>query len=219
MATHSAENSIPAEFDAGVFWITYKTRIITFAALLIVALLLVATFQMAQHRKATYSRELLNSSSTPSEYQMVIDRYPGTMAAGNAHLLLAAKQREEGKYEDAIATLESFVRNYPDHPLVGGAELSIGETQRAAKQREKALETFETTASKYRDSYGAPAAMLAEASIYIADGKSEDARRVLEDLISQFPESYMVHQAQAELRSLKIDSEVTGPADDRNATD
>jgi hypothetical protein len=126
MATHSAENSIPAEFDAGVFWITYKTRIITFAALLIVALLLVATFQMAQHRKATYSRELLNSSSTPSEYQMVIDRYPGTMAAGNAHLLLAAKQREEGKYEDAIATLESFVRNYPDHPLVGGAELSIG---------------------------------------------------------------------------------------------
>ena len=203
MSTKAAENSVPADFDLGAFWNQHKTKIIALALLVIVGLVLVATFKLVEHRKASSARDLLHSATTPTGYQSVIDKYPGTMAAANAHLLLAAEQRQEEKYEEAIETLESFMEKYPDHPLIGGARLSLGETQMAANQREKALQTFQATAAQFRDSYSAPAAMLEEASMYLTDGKPDEARRVLEDLISQFPESFMAQQAKIELRNLK----------------
>ena len=203
MSSHAAESAVPAEFDFGVFWNQHRTKIIALASLVVIGLILFAVFRVMEHRKATSARKLLLSATTPTGYQSVIEKYPGTMAAANAHLLLAAQQREEKKFGEAIGTLESFLSKYPDHPLAGGARLSLGETQRAANQREEALQTFQATTNQYPDSYGAPAAMLAEASMFLTEGKTEEARRVLEDLVSQFPESFMAQQAQIELRSLK----------------
>ena len=203
MSSQAAESSVPAEFDFGVFWNRHRTKIIALGSLVVIGLILFAVFQVMEHRKAASARNLLLSARTPTGYQSVIEKYPGTMAAANARLLLAAQQREEHKFEEAIGTLESFIKNHPEHPLIGGARLSLGETQRAANQREEALQTFQMTTTQYPDSYGAPAAMLAEASMFLSDGKTEEARHVLEDLVSQFPESFMAQQAQIELRGLK----------------
>ena len=199
----SVENVTPSEFDPGHFWEHHKGKILLYGGILLVALLISAIYQVNEHRKLAGSRAALASASTAEEYAAVIEKFGGTMSAGNAHLLLAASQREEKKYDEAIATLESFLKAYPDHPLAGGALLSIGEIQEVAGRTDEALATYKETVEKYPDTYGAPAAMMAEATFFKNSGKTDDARRVFEDLVSQFPDSYMSMQAEAELRFLK----------------
>jgi tol-pal system protein YbgF len=197
------ENIVPSEFDPGHFWDQHKGKVLLYGGLLLVALLISVIYQVTEHRKLAASRAMLASATSAAEYAEVIEKFGGTMAAANAHLLLAASQREEGKFDEAIATLEDFLKAHPDHPLAGGALLSIGETQEAAGRGDEALATYQETAAKYPDSYGAPASLLAEAALLRNDGKTDEARRIYEDLISQFPESYMAQQAQQELRFLK----------------
>ena len=197
------ENVVPSEFDPGHFWEQHKSKILLYGGLFLVALLISVIYQVAEHRKVTASRAALASASSESDYREVIEKFGDTMAAGNAHLLLAASQRDAKNYDEAIATLGSFLEAHPDHPLAGGALLSIGETQEAAGRADEALATYRDTVVKYPDSYGAPASMLAEATLLKNDGKTDEARRMYENLISQFPESYMAQQAQMELRFLK----------------
>lgn len=203
MQREPTESAVPTEFDPGLFWDTHKVKIIALVAAIIFGIVLTATFKVAESRKILASRAMLLSASTASEYQALIDQFPGTIAAGNAHLPLAASQREDGKFDEAIATLQSFIDNYPDHPLVGGAKLAIGATQEAAGRPDEAMATFKQAVTEYPGSYGASASMLAEATLLRNEGKSEEARRIYEDLASQFPESYMAQMAQAELRLLK----------------
>lgn len=199
----SAENVVPSEFDPGQFWDQYKGKILLYGGLILVALLISVIFQVTEYRKLTASRAALATATDAAGYQAVIDDFGGTMAAGNAHLLLAASQRGEKKFDDAIATLQSFLKSHPDHPLAGGALLSVGETQEAAGRSDEAIATYKEVVAKYSDSYGAPASLLAEAAILKNDGKKEEAQRIYEDVVSQFPESYMAQQAQQELRFLK----------------
>ncbi len=90
----------------------------------------------------------------------MISKYPNTVVAGDASLLLAEAQAKEGKIDESTATLQAFVKAQPEHPLAGAARYGIGENYRQQGKLPEALEAFRSVRTESAGSYAAPLAQL-----------------------------------------------------------
>ena len=184
-------------------WYMYKTKILTYAAIIAAVLIVMGTYQFHDYMVTIGSQDLYQKAGTAAEFQAVIKKYPGTVAAGNAALRLADKLREEKKYDEAIAVLRSFTEKYPAHPLAAGGWLSLASTYEAQGKLDEALEVNASTISKYPDAYTTPIAMMAQARIYLDKGKKDDARRLYQDVTARFSESVYAREAFRQLHFIK----------------
>lgn len=190
-------------FDPLVFWIQHKTKVVLLALLFVVGLATFAISEWVRTSTNNAAQALFAKASTAEEFRKVITDYPNTSAAGNAYLLLGAKLRAEGKYEESTKTLRTFIEKLPEHELVSGAWTSIAANQEAEGKVDEALATYQKVTTGYANSYSGPVAFLAQARILNAQGKTEEARRVYEQIITQFPDNVASQQASQELRRLK----------------
>lgn len=197
------ENVVPSEFDPVEFWDLHKNKIILYGLLLVAGLAAFVIYQISTHRGLVESEAMFQEASSIEDYQLLMKEYPRSVAAADAHLIVAQKLREEGKYEQALDLLRQLVGQFPEHPLVAGAWLSIGQTEQASGDLDSAIATYQQVVAKYPSSYAAPFAQFNYAGILRAQGKTGEARLAYETVISQFPESYLVRQAQQELRFLE----------------
>jgi TolA-binding protein len=195
----------PAEtgFDPLVFWIQHRSKILLLAGVFAVALIAFALSEYVRKRTNTSAQELFATASTPDGFRKVIAEYAGTIAAGNAHLMLAAKLREEGKLDESTATLRSFADKYPTHPLLSGAWTSIAANLEAQGKADEALSTYQKVTTSYPNTFSAPAALMAQARLLEAKGKTEEARRIYEQVMTQYQENVVAQQAAQEVRRLK----------------
>ena len=195
----------PAEagFDPLVFWIQHKKKITLLILLLIVGLGTFALSEFVRLKNNTAAQELFSKADSADGFRKVIAEYPGTVAAGNAHLMLAEKLRAEGKYDESTATLRKFLEKYPEHQLISGAWTSIAANLEAQGKVDEALSTYQKVSTAYANSFSAPAALLAQGRITAAKGKAEDARRIYEQVITQFQDNIASQIAAEELRKLK----------------
>jgi TolA-binding protein len=190
-------------FDPLVFWIQHKNKIVLLAGLFAFAL---AAFVISEywgtHRNAS-AQELYAAASSGDGFRKVIAEYPGTVAAGNAHLMLAEKLREEGKLDESTATLRTFVEKYPEHPLLSGAWTSIAANLEAQGKTDEALSTYQKVSTGYANTFSAPVALLAQARLLAARGKNDEARRLYEQVMTQYQDNMAAQQAAQEIRRLK----------------
>jgi len=197
----SVETPTDTGFDPYVFWMQHKGKIVLYSTLLIVALVIFGVSQLVTQRKNAASTLALATAASVEDFQKVVADYAGTAAAADAQLKLAAKLRDEKKYDDAIATLQKFITDNPSSPLASGAWLSLGATQEAAGKLDDALQTYQQCSVKYPHAYGGPISMLRQASILQDKGKKDETRRVYETVISQYPNTYF---SQAATQSLSL---------------
>ncbi len=196
------ENVVSTEFDPFDYWDRHKTKIILFGALILFALAISIFYRVTTERRKSESRQLFGQAENAEGYQKVIAQFPDSVAAANARLLLAAEQRQAGKFDEALATLNEFIKTSPEHPLIAGAWISLAETQAAAGQNDKALATYQTVTTQYPKSYAAPLAQSGAAALLKREGKTAEARQAYETLMSQYPESFYTRQAEQELQFL-----------------
>jgi TolA-binding protein len=189
-------------FDPVLFWQLHKTKIIIYAVLILAGLAVFAAYQLTTEKTKADARRAFADAKSGEKYREVAKKYPGTVAAGNAQLLLAEQLRKDRKYDDAIATLRDFIKASPQHPLASSAWLSLGETLEAAGNTDEALDTYQQTASKFPESYAAPIAAMARADLLKGKGKPEEAKQSYENIVSQFPESMFANEAKERLRLL-----------------
>lgn len=190
-------------FDPALFWQLHKTKVISYALLFIAAAAGVLFYQVSAGRKTAEAQQLLATATKSEDYRLIISKFPGSVPAGNATLLLAAQLRQEGKFEDALALLRKFSELYPQHPLASAAALSVAETLQAQGKTNEALEAYQSVTSRFANSFSAPLAMISRASLLVSSGKTEDARRAYENLVAQYPDSYLAPEAREQLRQLK----------------
>lgn len=190
-------------FDPLVFWIQHKSKVVLLAAVFVVGLTGFAVSEYLRTSTNSAAERLLASASTVEGYQKVIADYPKTVSAGNAHLLLGAKLRAEGKYDESTATLRNFIEKFPDHPLVSGGWTSIAANQEAQGQADEALATYQKVTTAYANSFSAPLALLAQARLLNAKSKTDEARRLYEQVMTQFQDNIAAQQAAQEVRQLK----------------
>ena len=195
----------PAEtgFDPLVFWIQYRSQILLLSGLFAIALTAFALSEYVRQRTNTSAQQLFGAANTADAYRKVIAEYSGTVPAGNAHLMLAEKLRQEGKLEESTATLRAFAEKYPKHQLVSGAWTSIAANLEAQGKVDEALSTYQKVSTAYANTFSAPAALMAQARLLEAKGKTEEARRIYEQVMTQFQENAAAQQAAQELRRLK----------------
>ena len=201
--------------DSDLFWQDHWKK---FAGGLIAVVLLILavgawTFWQSQQRSA--AETLYSVSAGPEGWRAVVEKFPGTVAAGNAQLRLAEAFRTEGKADEAASTLETFVAAQPEHPLAPVGWLSLGEIRRMQKNEAAALEAYRTASGRYAASYAAPMALLAEARLLIAGGSRGEAKAVLESIGTAYPQTPAAMVAAGELSLLGVPPSAPGSNEQR----
>lgn len=197
------EEYIEAGFDPIIFWDQYRQVILLVGGVALLALAGFGIYEYQQSQRIQAAGSALSQATAEQDYWQIIDKYAGTVAAGDASLILAGKLRDDAKYDEAIQVLQTFLDKYPTHPLAHAGDLSIAETLEAQGKTDDALARFQEVAAKYPDSYSAPLAVISQANILKSQGKTEDARRLYENFVAQFPESVFTQQAMAEMHLLR----------------
>jgi len=190
-------------FDPLVFWMQHKGKILVYAGILAIVLVSLVAYQIISHDRLVDSQRLYAQASTEDDYRQIIQKYPHTVVAGNASLMLAEKLRDEKKYDEAIATALALIDQYPDYPLLDAAWLNQAATLEAAGRTDEALNKYQQVASKFATSYSAPQALLAEAALLKSKGRLDEAKHIYENVKSQFPESPFAADAMQQLQQIR----------------
>jgi tetratricopeptide (TPR) repeat protein len=197
------EEIIEGGFDHLLFWDQYRRIILLAAGVILLGLAGFGIYEYNQTKLIAAAGAALSQAASEDDFRQVIDKYSGTVAAGDASLFLAARLRADKQYDDAIQVLQTFLDKYPTHPLAHAGDLSIAETLEAQGKLDDAIAKYQEVAAKYPDTYSAPIAVLAQANILKYQGKIEDARRVYENFVAQFPDSIFAQRAMIEMRMLR----------------
>jgi predicted negative regulator of RcsB-dependent stress response len=197
--------------ETQVFWERHKKEI--FAAL-VIALLAVAAwggYRLYSDRRDATAATLLTAAKTAADFQKVIAQYPGTAAGGSACLFLAEEQRKEKKFNEANATLQSFVDKNPKHQLKGTARMAMAANLESLGKRDEALTVYQRLAADDPQGFIAPIAMISEVHILREKNQIEEARRVCEAILTKYRDSLVANEATRQLRLLKGGSEPAMP--------
>jgi predicted negative regulator of RcsB-dependent stress response len=193
-----------ATLEREVFWERYKKEVM---AVLIIALLAVAAFggyKLYSERRENSAAAALAGAKTQPEFQKVISEYSNTAAAASAYLLLSDAQRNEKKFAEANATLETFLQKFPNHELTGTARLAIAGNLEAQGKNDEALTAYQRLVAADPQGFAAPVALYSQIHLFKQKKQIEEARRVCEIIMTQYRESRLVPDAQYQLRLLKV---------------
>jgi TolA-binding protein len=214
MAIRPAVEPAPSPFDPIVFWSLHRTKIIygsIAVALILVILGIVLGYQAVQAQKA---RVAFAAAEANGDWQSVINQYPGSTAAGNAYLRLAAKLAAEGKYSESDNAYQSFLRQNHDHPLLVNAYLGLAQNAENEKNPDRALQGYAQVVRQFGTSYLAPLALFHQARLTRDKGQLKEARELFEKVVQNYPGSFvtpLASQAASELNE-KLNPPAPTPA-------
>ena len=78
------------------FWDKYKLPVMALIALVVVAIVVTEVYQSIRHKAAETASARLDTAKFSTDYQKIIDKFPGTPAAANAYLLLGRRSDGTG---------------------------------------------------------------------------------------------------------------------------
>ena len=201
MATASQITADPA-LETHLLWDQYKTTIIVVVAVLVLGGLGYAGYELYTARRAADATALLAGAKSASDYEQVIQRFPGSAPAASAYLLLATEQRAQKKYAEANTTLHKFIDQFPKHELITTAWMGVASNLESLGKNDEALSTYQRLATEYPQSFNAPLALLAQVPFLKAKGKNDDVRHLCETIMTQYRDSIVANEAIRELTLL-----------------
>ena len=209
-----------SSFDPEVFWALHKQKVV-FGAVLAAFIALCGSayfgFQILQTQNA---EKAYAAAQSIDGWQAVIRQYPGSVAAGNAYLRIAAKLTEDGKYPESDSNYETFIRQFQKHPLLVNAYMGLATNAELEKNLDKALENYKKVVTLFGSSFQAPIALFHEARITAAKGQLKEAKTLYASVVQRFGESIAAELASREASNLadKIPPETTAKANDAAAS-
>lgn len=121
-----------------------------------------------------------------------------TRAYTAAHALVRA-----GKYRDAVAAFQTFLRQYPSGPLAANAWYWTGVAHAALADFGSALSSYQRLLKDFPADPKVPDAMLSMARAQVQLNQPEQARATLEQLIEAHPQSRAAEGGKRLLATLK----------------
>lgn len=189
------------------------------ALVLLLAVALLAGWFVSWH--FTAQRELeaaqqFTSAMSVEDCDVVVQKHPGSTAAGNALLQKAGLLWQQGKKQSSIETLQEFLKSQPEHKLRASASVALGAQQAAIGEVDAARSTLETFLKNSPQSELAPAADIQLGDLLLQAGRSEEATKHYESLLQKYPgKMAMFNQALDERQQLMgsglPQTEVDGP--------
>src|SRR5207253_2759400 len=100
-----------------VFWALHGKKIVIASVAVLLVLIAFGAYIGWQTLQSTQAEAAYDLAANVEDWRKVVDRFPGSIAAGNALLRIADQQSSEGHYPEADKTYQRFVREYPKHPF------------------------------------------------------------------------------------------------------
>ena len=206
MPTLTSTDSTP---DREVFWDRYKKEVMAVLILALVGVTAFGGYQLYSHWQENAGAAALSGAKIPADFQKVIFQYPTTSAGASAYVLLADAQRNDKKFAEANATLQTFLDKFPKHELVGTARLAMAGNLEALGKKDEALAAYQRVVADNPKGFVAPIALYSEIHLLKEKKKIDEARRVCETLMTQYRESRLAPDAAYQLRLLKPENSPT----------
>ena len=184
------EPAVTPPIDPSLFWMLHKQKILAGAAALILFLIGFGAYLGYKAVQNQRAESAYAAAASIEDWRSVIAHFPGSAAAGNAYLRIAAKQVEDGKYAEADTTYQSFIHQLPKHPLVMNAYLGLAQNAEREKDLDKALQYYTQVATQFGNSYAGPIALFHQGRITKAKGQLAAARAIFENVVQRYPDSF-----------------------------
>lgn len=155
------------------------------------AVLASGAWQFIKYRTHVAAEEAANAATaakTVEDCDIVVQKYKGSVAAGNALLTKAKLLWEQNKKDTAVAALREFVANYGDHPfkVQGLIALASRLESLGGKDVAEAKTLFEKVVNEHKDSESAGLAQLRLADILWSEGKEAEAKAIYDEMPRKF---------------------------------
>jgi outer membrane protein assembly factor BamD (BamD/ComL family) len=180
--------------DRSLAWfVTYKKPIIWTVLILLVAGMGTGFFfwrQDAREQNANMALSKLTTSGLMATEQMVAPEallkitaeHPNTEAGGRALLMAAVTLYEQGKYPEAKAQFERYLRQYRESPFADQAALGVAASLDAQGKITEAVAAYTDLVQHHSMENVAPQARIALARLYTRQGKLQQAKDLYTEL-------------------------------------
>lgn len=182
--------------------------------------------------KARIAQDKGNNWSALGLYDDVVDDYPNTVYAPEAHYQRGIIYTQRHQFESASKEYNKIIRRYPEYPKfnqVIAGQYEIGELIQSGERPyywgiipgfrdyQTGLDVYENVVQNAPYSEYAPLALMNIALVANKDGKEEEAIDALDRLINNYPSSLLTPDAYLTLAQT-YSSLVQGPEYDQEAT-
>jgi TolA-binding protein len=185
-----------------VFWVLHGKKIVIASIAVLLVLIVFGAYLGWKALQASQAEAAYDSATNIEDWQKVVERFPGSIAAGNALLRIAAQQSGEGHYPDSDKTYQRFVREYPKHPFAVNGLMGLATNAEAQTKSDEAIKYYAEIASKFGTTYLAPMALLSQARLTEGKGQLKEARQLYEMVVQRYPQSVIAQIASAEASRL-----------------
>lgn len=179
----------PPLFD--LFWEEHRQKVLLALGIFLFLLIATGGILLLRHSRRLASESQLAQSTTIEGWQKVISSYPGSGAAADATLLIAAAQRQAQDVPASNNTYAQFLVKFPHHPLAISAMIGRALNDDLAGHPDQSLDELQQASVAYPQSYGAPFALWMRARLLTRMGKMEDSKKTLQMISSQYPDSFV----------------------------
>lgn len=213
------EDSVPlAEIEHGPskfeqFLERNHKRLIIIVTMLILAIAGTYLYsEVQQSSEEAAGAELIDASLQAESAEQLAERleqvatsHQGRKAATTASLLRARALWQSDQKEEAISSLDSFIKAHPKHPEIGALLLKLANYQIGLGKSADAKANLESITTNPATLYAAPHALILLGDIAALEGDDETAKAHYERIAKDFPESRTANLAGPNLPSIVAD--------------
>jgi predicted negative regulator of RcsB-dependent stress response len=186
-----------------VVWEKHKMSILVGASVVIVGLVGFFGAMAVSHSNRIAAMDALAAANNAETLREVISKFPKSVEAGNASLLLSALLRDEKNPAEATQVLEAFLKSPNGHPLAPLALVGLSGIAAQSGDSAAAKAYLQRVATEFPESFAVPFALLSEAEMALASGDRSAALAGLQGLSRQHPSSVAGNAAQNTLMALE----------------
>ena len=191
-----------------------KNRLIFGAVIIVIAVFFIAFYFWRQNQKELAAGQALTEAvvSTPSNanagqladsYSKIAADFSGTRAGERAAVQSAAVLFEAGKYAEALAQFQQFLKMHPDSVFSPQAALGVAASLDAQGKTDLASSAYERVISHFPDPNAVSAAKFALAQIGERQGKLAAAENLYEEVARSNPNGSLGSEAAMRAMELK----------------
>lgn len=200
------------------FWEEHKTKIIGAVVLVLVLAFAFIAWKGIEEKKRSEAMTAFANASQPEQWRAVMDQFPGTPAAQNSGLLLAAALRDQGDLPASDLVYNELLSAKKTFALQSAAALGLAQNQilrSSGGNIDEAVSSLQSVATGYPGEYTAAYALYTEGDLLLSAGREEDAIRIFRNLLTDYPASLPGRMASMQLQNLAPAAEpaaATAPA-------
>jgi TolA-binding protein len=144
-----------------------------------------------------------NAGQLADSYSKIAADFPGTRAGERAAAQSAAALFEAGKYPEALAQFQQFLKIYPDSIFSPQAELGVAASLDAQGETDLASSAYQRVISRFSDPNAVSIAKFALAQIDERQGKLAAAENLYEEVAHNNPNGSLGSEARQRAMGLK----------------